>query len=148
MAPNSKVAIITGAGSGIGKATALAFLSDGYQVALAGRRLDALENTIKEAGNKVSQAIAVPTNISDPAAVMNLFKKSHDTFGRIDVVFNNAGQFSPDALLEDLTYEQWKLVVDVNLTGTFLCIQEAFRCHGALKTGHPGAAEKRTVVGS
>ncbi len=127
MASEGKIAIITGAGSGIGKATALAFLNGGYKVALAGRRREALENTIKEAGNKSSHAIAVPTDISDPVAVKNLFKETHDAFSRIDVVFNNAGQFSPSALLEDLTFEQWKLVVDVNLTGTFLCIQEAFR---------------------
>jgi NAD(P)-dependent dehydrogenase (short-subunit alcohol dehydrogenase family) len=127
MASEGKVAIITGAGSGIGKATALAFLNDGYKVALAGRRREALESAVKEAGDKASNAIAVATDISDPAAVKNLFKKTHDAFGRIDVVFNNAGQFSPAVLLEDLTFEQWKLVVDVNLTGTFLCIQEAFR---------------------
>lgn len=127
MVLEGKIAIITGAGSGIGKATALAFLNEGYDVALAGRRRDALDSVVKEAGSNASHAIAVPTDIADPAAVKNLFKKTHDTFGRIDVVFNNAGQFSPDALLEDLTFEQWKLVVDVNLTGTFLCIQEAFR---------------------
>jgi NAD(P)-dependent dehydrogenase (short-subunit alcohol dehydrogenase family) len=126
MASEGKVAIITGAGSGIGKATALAFLNDGYSVAFAGRRQDALENAIKEAGDKASRAIAVPTDISDPVAVKNLFKKTHDTFGRIDVVFNNAG-FGSSAPIEDLAFDKWKLVVDVNLTGTFLCIQEAFR---------------------
>ncbi len=126
MASEGKVAIITGAGSGIGKATALAFLNDGYRVAFAGRRRDVLENAIKEAGDKASHAIAVPTDISDPVAVKNLFAKTRDTFGRIDVVFNNAG-FGASAPIEDLTFEKWKSVVDVNLTGTFLCIQEAFR---------------------
>jgi NAD(P)-dependent dehydrogenase (short-subunit alcohol dehydrogenase family) len=126
MASDGKVAIITGAGSGIGKATALTFLNDGYRVAFAGRRQDVLENAIKEAGDKASCAIAVPTDISDPSAVKNLFSKTRDKFGRIDVVFNNAG-FSASGATEDLTFEQWKSVVDVNLTGTFLCIREAFR---------------------
>jgi NAD(P)-dependent dehydrogenase (short-subunit alcohol dehydrogenase family) len=127
MASDSKVAIITGAGSGIGKATALAFLNDGYRVAFAGRRRDPLENAIKEAGANASRAIAVPTDISDLDAVKNLFATTCDTFGRIDVVFNNAGFGAPPVALEDLTIEQWQAVVDTNLTGTFLCIQEAFR---------------------
>ncbi|MFH1640226.1 MAG: SDR family oxidoreductase [Chloroflexota bacterium] len=126
MASESKVAIISGAGSGIGKATALAFLNDGYHVAFAGRRQNMLENAIKEAGDKASYAIAVPTDISDPGAVKNLFAKTREKFGRVDVVFNNAG-FGASAPIEDLTFEQWKSVVDTNLTGTFLCIQEAFR---------------------
>ena len=133
MASDGKVAIITGAGTGIGKATALAFLKDGYRVAFAGRRQDVLENAIKEAGDKACFAIAVPTDISDPIAVKNLFSKTRNTFGRIDVVFNNAG-FGASGATEDLTFEQWKSVVDVNLTGTFLCIQEAFR---AMKSQNP-----------
>jgi NAD(P)-dependent dehydrogenase (short-subunit alcohol dehydrogenase family) len=127
MASERKVAIITGAGSGIGKATALAFLNDGYRVAFAGRRRDPLVNAIKEAGANASRAIAVPTDISDPDAVQNLFTTTCDTFGRIDVVFNNAGFGAPPVALEDLTIDQWQAVVDTNLTGTFLCIQEAFR---------------------
>jgi len=126
MSANGKVAIVTGAGTGIGKATALAFLEDGYKVAFAGRRPDVLENAIKEAGDRACFAIAVSTDISDPAAVKNLFSKTRDKFGRIDVVFNNAG-FGASGATEDLTFEQWKSVVDVNLTDTFLCIQEAFR---------------------
>ena len=127
MASDSKVAVITGAGSGIGKATALAFLNDGYRVAFAGRRQEALEAAIKEAGAKASHAIAVPTDVSDADAVKNLFSKTRDTFGRVDVIFNNAGINAPGVALEDLTVDQWKAVVDINLTGMFLCIQEAFR---------------------
>ena len=127
MAKQNKVAIITGAGSGIGKAVALAFLADGYRVALAGRRQDALEGTIKEAGSDGSAAIAVPTDVRDPDAVKKLFTAARDQFGRVDVVFNNAGVNAPGVPLEELTVEQWKNVVDINLTGMFLCIQEAFR---------------------
>ena len=126
MASDSKVAIMTGAGSGIGKAMALAFLNNGYSVAFVGHLRDELENAIKEAPDKASRAIAVPTDISDPSAVKNLFSKTRDTFGRIDVVFNDAG-LGVSGAIEDLTFEQWKSVVDLNLTGTFLCIQEAFR---------------------
>ncbi len=127
MATHNKVAIITGAGSGIGKAVTLAFLKDGYRVALAGRRADALEATIKESGVSAGQALAVSTDVSDPKSVQALFAKTREKFGRLDVLFNNAGVNAPGVPLEELTFEQWKNVVDINLSGMFLCIQEAFR---------------------
>jgi NAD(P)-dependent dehydrogenase (short-subunit alcohol dehydrogenase family) len=122
-----KVAIVTGAGSGIGKRTALAFLKKGYSVALAGRRTDRLEKTAAEAGSAGSQALVVPTDVAKPDAVHNLFTRTKETFGRIDVLFNNAGLFGPSVLFEDIPYEEWKAVVDTNLTGAFLCAREAFR---------------------
>ncbi|UCD67616.1 MAG: SDR family oxidoreductase [Betaproteobacteria bacterium] len=127
MASHNRVAIITGAGSGIGKAVALVFLEHGYRVALAGRRQDALQGTIKEAGKNDANAIAVATDVSEPAAVANLFSTAREKFGRIDVVFNNAGVNAPGVPLEELTVDQWKNVVDINLSGMFYCIQEAFR---------------------
>ena len=126
MSTHNKVAIVTGAGSGIGKAVALAFLKDGYRVALAGRRKDALEQTASESGAG-SRALAVPTDVANPDSVKALFAKTKQSFGRLDVIFNNAGVSAPGVPLEDLTFEQWKNVVDINLTGMFLCIQEAFR---------------------
>jgi NAD(P)-dependent dehydrogenase (short-subunit alcohol dehydrogenase family) len=122
-----KIAIVTGAGTGIGKHTALALLREGYSVVLAGRRVEPLEMTLKEAGPLGPQALVVPTNVSDPASVHALFTKTKEIFGRLDLLFNNAGMGSPPVPLEDLTYEQWKVVVDVNLTGAFLCTQEAFK---------------------
>jgi NAD(P)-dependent dehydrogenase (short-subunit alcohol dehydrogenase family) len=122
-----KVAIITGAGSGIGKATALALLQEGWCVALAGRHAEFLETTVKEAGPHGTQALAVPTDVSEPASVQALFARTKEVFGRVDLLFNNAGTGAPPIPLEDLTYEQWKAVVDVNLTGPFLCTQEAFK---------------------
>ena len=122
-----KVAVVTGAGTGIGKCTALALLREGYCVALAGRRVELLERTVTEAGPLGSQAVPVPTDVSEPTSVRALFARVKETFGRLDVLFNNAGTGSPPIPLEDLTYEQWKSVVDVNLTGAFLCTQEAFK---------------------
>ena len=122
-----KVAMITGASSGIGKQTALALLKAGYSVVLAARRTDLLEETIKEAGVAASKTLAVTTDVSDPESVKALFAKTKETFGKLDLLFNNAGVFSPRDLLEDLTLAQWKSVVDTNLTGVFLCTQEAFK---------------------
>jgi len=124
---NEKVAIITGAGTGIGRATALAFLRDGYRVALAGRRIEPLQATVRAVGPDGTRALVVPTDVSDPSSVHTLFMKTREAFGRLDVLFNNAGIGAPAIPLEELSFEQWKSVVDVNLTGAFLCIQEAFR---------------------
>ncbi|PYM24275.1 MAG: 3-oxoacyl-ACP reductase [Candidatus Rokuibacteriota bacterium] len=126
MASSGKVAIVTGAGSGIGKASALALLNEGYAVALAGRRKDALESVVREA-KPGSRTLAVVTDVGDPASVRALFARTKETFGRIDLLFNNAGIGAPAVPLEDLPFEQWKAVVDTNLTGSFLCTQEAFK---------------------
>ena len=123
----TRVAIVTGAGTGIGKAAALALLQDGYAVVLAGRRAEMLEATVKEAGEAGVHTLVVPTNVGDPEAVRALFAQTKETFGRLDVLFNNAGTGAPPVLLEELTYEQWQTVVDVNLTGAFLCTQEAIK---------------------
>ncbi len=122
-----KVAMVTGAGSGIGRATALALLGDGYSVVLAGRRRDALDRTIAEAGDVGPRALAVPADVTDPGSVAALFDATRAAFGRLDILFNNAGIGAPAVPLEDLTVEQWRRVVDVNLTGAFLCTQAAFR---------------------
>ncbi len=127
MSTPKKVAIVTGAGSGIGKGAALALLREGYSVVLVGRRAEPLENTVKESGPFGSQALVVPTDVSKPDSVRALFGKVKEVYGRVDVLFNNAGAGAPAIPLEDLTYEQWKSVVDVNLTGAFLCTQEAFK---------------------
>jgi len=123
----TKTAIITGAGTGIGKAAALALLKDGYQVALAGRRQAPLEQVVADAGAAGTRALVVPADVSDLAAVRMLFARTKEAFGRLDVLFNNAGVGAPGIPLEDLSYEQWKAVVDINLTGAFLCTQEAFK---------------------
>ena len=123
----NRVAIVTGAGSGIGRAVALALLGDGYRVALAGRRRDLLAETASLADANAAHALVIPTDVSDPASVDALFNRTKAEFGRLDVLFNNAGIGAPAIPLEDLTYEQWRTVVDVNLTGAFLCTQAAFR---------------------
>jgi NAD(P)-dependent dehydrogenase (short-subunit alcohol dehydrogenase family) len=118
---------VTGAGTGIGRETALALLREGYSVSLAGRRLERLQETVAQAGAAGARALAVPADVSDPASVRALFARTTETFGRLDLLFNNAGTGAPPVLLEDLSHEQWKAVVEVNLTGAFLCTQEAFR---------------------
>ena len=127
MSAPMKVAIVTGAGTGIGRSVALALLQEGYAVTLAGRRKELLEATVTMAGPSGSRALVVPTDIGDPTSVRVLFAKTQETFGRLDVLFNNAGTSAPAIPLEDLTYEQWKAVVDTNLTGVVLCTQEAFK---------------------
>lgn len=127
MTTHNKVAVITGGGTGIGKATALAFIKDGYRVVITGRRAEPLEETIKAAGVDSSRMIGVPTDVGNPDAVKALFAKTKAAFGRIDVLFNNAGQNAPGVLFEDLPWERWKSVVDTNLNGMFLCAQEAYK---------------------
>jgi NAD(P)-dependent dehydrogenase (short-subunit alcohol dehydrogenase family) len=127
MSEPTKVAIVTGAGSGIGKAVALAFLKSGYRVALAGRRQDFLDQALKDAGATPANALAIATDVANPDSVAALFAKTRAAFGRLDVLFNNAGVGAPPVNLEDLTFAQWKNVVDINLTGVFLCTQQAIK---------------------
>ena len=124
MVSNKKVAIVTGAGSGIGRATAVALMEVGYSVTLAGRRRDALEATSAPIGASV---LIVPTDVRDIHSVQALFRKTIEAFGRLDLLFNNAGVGAPPVPIDELTLEQWQTVVDINLTGPFLCTQEAFR---------------------
>ncbi len=122
----SRVAVVTGAGTGIGRASALALLQDGWHVVLAGRRAEPLDEVARTAGAG-ARALAVPTDVTDPAAVAALFERAVAAFGRVDLLFNNAGRNLPGVTLEDTTSAQWRAVVDVNLSGMFYCLQAAFR---------------------
>jgi NAD(P)-dependent dehydrogenase (short-subunit alcohol dehydrogenase family) len=123
----TKVALVTGAGSGIGRSVALALMREGYAVVLAGRRQEQLDATARAGEGSSGRALAVATDVSDPAAVKALFARTKEELGRLDLLFNNAGTGAPPVPVEDLTYEQWQAVVAVNLTGPFLCTQEAIR---------------------
>lgn len=123
----NRVALVTGAGSGIGRACAIALAEAGFHVVLAGRRADALQQTIADAGEAGSRLLALPTDVGDPASVKALFAATKQRFGRLDVLFNNAGMGTPAMPFEDVSFEQWQAVLAVNLTGPFLCSQEAFR---------------------
>jgi len=125
---------VTGGGSGIGRAVGIALAKEGYKLVLAGRRVQALENTVREMASFGGIGIGVATDVRDPASVSALFVRARETFGRLDLLFNNAGVLAPPVLLEDLTYEQWRVVVETNLTGAFLCTQEAFK---SMKSQHP-----------
>ncbi|MFI8099688.1 SDR family oxidoreductase [Streptomyces sp. NPDC086023] len=126
-APRKKIAVVTGAGSGIGRSVALALAAAGWSLALAGRRREALEETARAAG-ETADVLCVPADVSDPASVAALFAAVRERYGRLDLLFNNAGTFGPGGVpLDELSYEDWRTVVDVNLTGAFLCAQAAFR---------------------
>jgi NAD(P)-dependent dehydrogenase (short-subunit alcohol dehydrogenase family) len=127
MVAHNKTALVTGAGTGVGRAVALALLKDGYRVALAGRRKEMLEQTASQAGPAAKNTLIAPTDVGKPGDVQALFVKIKESFGRLDVLFNNAGGNAPGVPFEDLPFEKWQSVVDVNLTGMFLCAQAAFR---------------------
>jgi NAD(P)-dependent dehydrogenase (short-subunit alcohol dehydrogenase family) len=129
MSSSLKVALITGAGSGIGKVVAVALAENGYSLVLAGRRMERLETTVAEVKkvNPDIQVLAVPTNVTEPDSVAELFAKTKETFGRLDLLFNNAGFGGKGALLEDIEFKQWRAVIDTNMTGTLLCTQQAFK---------------------
>jgi len=127
MSTLSSIAVVTGAGTGIGRATALALLRAGYGVVFAGRRAEPLQKAVADAGALAANALAVPTDVGDPASVKALFDATHARFGRLDLLFNNAGTGAPPVPLDELSFEQWKTVLDANLTGAFLCTQQAFR---------------------
>jgi len=134
MAGTDKVAIVTGAGSGIGRVVAIALHRDGYRVGLAGRRREPLEETLALAGATSDTMLPLPTDVADPLDVRALFKNVNQTFGRLDVLFNNAGIFTPAAPIEDVPVEQWRKAVDINLSGAFYCAQEAVQL---MKTQSP-----------
>jgi NAD(P)-dependent dehydrogenase (short-subunit alcohol dehydrogenase family) len=125
--PVARVALVTGAGSGIGRAVSLALNSDGYAVVLAGRRVTELEKTAAQATRSDATMLVVPTDVAKPADVQALFSRTREVFGRLDVLFNNAGAMTPAVPIEDLAFEQWMAAVDVNLTGAFLCAQQAVK---------------------
>jgi len=127
MGSHNKVAIVTGAGTGIGKSAALALLADGYRVGLVGRRRELLEKTAADAGTAPTATLVLSADVGNPESVKALFAKVRDTWGRLDLLFNNAGMGAPAVPMEDLGFEQWKAVVDVNLNGMFLCSQEAIK---------------------
>jgi NAD(P)-dependent dehydrogenase (short-subunit alcohol dehydrogenase family) len=127
MAAQSKVAVVTGAGTGVGRAAALALMGGGYAVVLAGRRKEPLEQVASEGKAKGGTGLAVPTDVRDVASIKALFAKTREAFGRLDVLFNNAGMGAPPVPIEDLPVEKWKEVVDTNLTASFICTQEAIR---------------------
>ena len=127
MSESQKVALVTGAGTGIGRAVCIALLSAGYSVVLAGRRLQPLQETVTLAAADAARSLCVPTDVGKPDEVRELFSQAETAFGRLDLLFNNAGSFTPGIPLEELSYEQWQSTVDVNLTGPFLCAQQAIR---------------------
>jgi NAD(P)-dependent dehydrogenase (short-subunit alcohol dehydrogenase family) len=127
MAGLQKVAVVTGAGTGVGKAVALALMREGYAAVLAGRRKEKLEETAREGSSTGAKSLVVPTDVSDPQSIKSMFAKTKETFGRLDLLFNNAGIGAPAVPLEELPYETWQNVVDTNLTGMFLCTQEAIK---------------------
>ena len=129
-----KVAIVTGAGSGIGRAAAIALGQEGFSVVVAGRQKEALDATVKEGAAVGSRMIGVPTDVTQPSSVAALFARTKEAFGRLDLLFNNAGRSAPSIPLEDLTYDQWRAAVDTNLTGAFLCTQQAIKL---MKTQQP-----------
>jgi NAD(P)-dependent dehydrogenase (short-subunit alcohol dehydrogenase family) len=130
-----QIALVTGAGSGIGRASALGLLAAGYAVVLAGRRVEQLEATARDSGLPAARSLVVPTDVTNPAAVRELFARTREVFGRLDVLFNNAGVNVPAAPVDELPLEHWRSIIDTNLTGAFLCAQEAFRL---MKTQQPG----------
>ncbi|MCY4454481.1 MAG: SDR family oxidoreductase [Immundisolibacterales bacterium] len=123
----AKVAVVTGAGTGVGRAAALALAAEGFALVLSGRRPEPIKEVASEIGSSGGRAIAVPTDVTDPESIRALFTRTVEVFGRLDLLFNNAGMGAPAIPLEDLSVEQWRAVVDTNLTGSFLCTQEAFR---------------------
>ena len=134
MGDKIKVALVTGAGTGIGRAVCHVLLDDGYAVVLAGRRAQPLQETVDLAGVDAARCLCVPTDVGKPEQVATLFEQTEATFGRLDLMFNNAGSFTPGIPMEELSYEQWQATVDVNLTGPFLCAQQAIRI---MKAQHP-----------